>query len=294
MKKVAILGAGSFLAKNLIKYCVDNEYDYEFFLYGRKPVPKSDNIHYVRVDFTDIHSVNCIDFSVDIIMIFMGKTGTVNGFEEYAEFVQVNEIALLNVLKKYVEKKSKALIIYPSSRLLFKSDEKAGVNEDSARECKSIYAVTKHAAENYLKIYKESFGVNYVVIRICTPVGTLLDEFGNYGTFEIFKNQAIRDHGITIFGDGGQTKTFTNIKDICKAFTLIIDEGKTNYNEYNLGGQKLTMMQIAHYIAAEYNVLVKSAEWPKLYKEVDGGSVFFDSSRFDKEFHMSYTFIQLP
>lgn len=287
MKKIAIMGSLSFLARNFIKYVLDNNLDYDLRLYDYVEMSDQSGLKYTKIDFSDVSEVMKIDFSVDIIMIFIGKTGTVVGFDQYKSFIEINEIMLLNILNCYSNKKSSARIIYPSSRLIYRnSDEK--ISEESVIDCKSIYAMTKYSAENYLRMYKEVFGINYVILRICTPIGTLLKDFGHYGTFEIFKNQAIEKSEITIFGDGLQKKTFTDMSDICKAFALLSDRDNIRYSDYNLGGQELSLLEIAQSIAKEYNVPVKHIPWPEIYLKVDGGSVVFDSSRFDSEFNISY------
>ncbi len=288
MKRIAIIGSGSFLARNFIKYSIDNGFDYQFELYDYCMRDEWPEFKFTKISFEKQKEVEKIDFSADVLMIYIGKTGTTIGFEDYKSFIEVNEIMLLNILRAYVNANSKAKIVYPSSRLMFRSDEKNRINENSIRECKSIYAITKQAAEEYLKIYKDSFDVNSVVIRICTPIGTLLKDYGNYGTFEIFKNQAIEKHEITIFGDGLQRKTFTLMEDICKAFSLIINSDRIKFFDYNLGGQELSLLDIANQIAKEYKVPIKHIPWPDIYKKVDGGSVVFDSTRFDEEFHMLY------
>ena len=163
------------------------------------------------------------------------------------------------------------------------------INEDSERELKSIYAVTKYAAEQYLKIYHEVYDLKYVILRICTPIGSLLNDNGSYGTFEIFKEQAKNKHKITLYGDGSQRKTFTQIEDVCKAMELIIDNEEPKYNDYNLGGKNLSLLEIADSIAKEHNVPIEFIPWPSVNKKVDGGSVVFDSKRFDQEFGMSYS-----
>lgn len=292
MKRIAVLGAESFLARNFIQYSIENNLEYEFELYGHTPNNIYPNLRYTLIDFGDIEDLKRIDLSADAIMVFIGRTGTTIGFKDYRSFIEVNEIMLLNILKAYVDLKSTARIIYPSSRLLFKSNEKEMINENSPKETKSIYAVTKLAAEEYLRIYNETFGVNSVIIRICTPIGSLLKDYGSYGTFEIFKNQALKNGKITIFGDGAQRKTFTFMRDICKAFSLLIDKNKLKHNDYNLGGQNLTLLNIAKCIAKEYNVPIEYVEWPKIDKKVDGGTVIFDSSRFDLEFDFSYSMFE--
>lgn len=284
MKKISIIGSESFLAKNFINYISKNE-EYQVYCYDF--IEKSDNEHYLQIDFSDKESVSKINFDVDSIIVFIGKTGTVNGFSDYELFIKINEIFLLNILDCYVKKSSNARIIYPSTRLIFKASD-IPVNENSERELKSVYAITKSAAESYLELYNHTYNLKYTILRICTPYGSLIDNKGNYGTFEIFYNQAKEKGIITIFGDGNQEKTYTQIEDICEAFTLIINKEEITQKSYNLGGQKLSINNVADSIARKFEASIEHVEWPTEYKSVDGGSVVFDSKRFDNEFNMSY------
>lgn len=287
MKKITIIGSESFLARNYYKYCIKEKKEYEFYFYDMKKESEFGNGNYYQIDFTDKDSIKKIRFDVDYIIIYSGMTGTVRGFEEYSKFLFVNELLLLNILDVYVKKNSKAEIIYPSTRLIYKSQFEP-VSEEGIIELKSIYAVNKFAAEQYLKIYHEVYGINYVILRICTPIGSFLDENGNYGTFEIFEKQAINGGKITVFGDGKQKKTFTYIEDICEGFCKIIDKNSHNYNVYNIGGQVATLIEIVELIAKKHEVPIEYREWPRVNLLVDGGNVIFDSFRFDDEFEMIY------
>ncbi len=283
--KISILGSESFLAKNLIHYIKENNRDIIIYGYDFCDDGLADN--YCKIDFSSVNSIRKVKFDVDAVLIFMGRTGNVNSFNEYESFITVNEIYLLNIFKCYSEQKYRPRIIYPGSRLLF-AESKDKINECSKIYPKSVYAVTKLTSELYLNIYKHMFGLDYVILRICTPYGSLIDSNGSYGTFEIFYNQAIREHRITVFGDGSQTKTYTQMIDICKAFLLLIQSEKIKFTDYNLGGQALSLNDVASYLADQNGAEVVHISWPNDYKAVDGGTVIFDSTRFDKEFNMSY------
>lgn len=294
MKRIAVIGSESFLARNFIRYTEQRygEEERELLLYDRAEKTVNPAHLYHQIDFEDFESVRQIDFKADVLMIFIGKTGTIQGFENYEQFVKVNEIIFLHILRAYVEAMSASLIIYPSSRLLYKSNEEGLVDEKAELEMRSIYAVTKYAAEKYLEIYRNVYGVRFVILRICTPFGTLLEDFGNYGTFEIFEKQAQNEKKIRIFGDGNQRKTFTHMLDVCKAFDLIIEKGVTDWDNYNLGGKEMPLRSIVQNIAKKNHVPIEKVEWPELYYKVDGGTIVFDSSRFDKEFGMEYRDIE--
>ena len=285
MKKISIIGSDSFIARNLINYLTNFQDDYELYLYDRNEV--REKIHYTQIDFSNIDEVRKIRFDVDCIFLFIGKTGGIQGFDDYQSFIEVNEVYFLNILKCYCEQRNRPRIVYPGTRLIYQESEKP-INEDGALNPKSIYAVTKLACERYLKIYKDTYGLDYVILRICTPYGTLIESKGKYGTFEIFWNQAIKEKLITVFGDGKQKKTYTQMSDICEALKRLIDAWDIKHENYNLGGQALSINDVVDVIAKEANAAVVHVPWPKLYKAADGGSVVFDSARFDSEFCMDY------
>ena len=288
MKRVAIIGSESFLAQNLIAYFEMKKDCPKLYLYDHKESAMVKQTHeYSCIDFNSVDSLRRIDFDVDAVYIFIGKTGNVNGFDEYRDFIDVNEKFFLGILNTYVEQNSHARIIYPGSRLVFRSSDDK-INEDSIKDPKSIYSVTKLACEYYLKIYKECFGIEYVVLRICTPFDSIVGHEGNYGTFKIFSEQAKESGVIKVFGKGDQTKTYTHMRDICLAFEKLLMADHVKYAEYNLGGCALSINEIADVIANKYNARIKHVNWEGLYESVDGGTVVFDSSRFDSEFDMKY------
>lgn len=286
MQTIAVVGSESFLAKNLITYLAKFAGAFRLKCYDYLPDSAAPN--YEQIDFTKTESLKKIDFSAERIVFFTGKTGTLKGFAEYKKFVEVNELYLLNFLQAYVEAKSAARIIYPSSRLIFKPNVEKPVAENSPLEFKSVYAVNKYAAEQYLAVYGKNFAVDYVILRICTPYGSLIDSDGSYGTFEIFNKQAKQNGKVTIFGDGEQKKTYTDIRDVCEAFYRLIKAEKVKHDSYNLGGQDLSMNEAVAQIVAMNKAKTEHVPWPKEYLNVDGGSVFFDSGRFDEEFQMTY------
>ena len=117
MSKISILGANSYIARNYIYYLNKEHKDSEIKLYGHSDKQIDAYKNYIKIDFSNINELNKIDWNTDYIYIFIGKTGTLNGFIEYENFLDINEKYLLHILNKYMEKKSKAKIIFLSTRL---------------------------------------------------------------------------------------------------------------------------------------------------------------------------------
>ena len=71
-------------------------------------------------------------------------------------------------------------VVYPSSRLVYAEKKRSSITETDRKDPKSVYAITKLAAEHYIKLYANCFGTKYCILRMCTPFGTLIDGAQSY------------------------------------------------------------------------------------------------------------------
>ena len=153
MKRIAIIGANSYIARNMIVFLKSNYSDIELELYDYSDSHADGEKGYKKINILDSASVSTIDMSCDIIYFFVGKTGSANGFDDYDTFIDINERALLCVLNEYRKQNSRAKIVFPSTRLVYKGAQGA-LSEDAQKEFKTIYAMNKFSCENYLYQYR--------------------------------------------------------------------------------------------------------------------------------------------
>lgn len=292
--KITIIGANSFLARNFIYYLINikNFNINNIYLYDIQDSFFDQSKHYEKIDLLEIRSMEKINLNVDSVYFFSGITGTVKGFESYKLFVDINNTALLNFLELHKNSKYKPLIVYPSSRLIYKENGETPVKELAPVELKSVYAITKFAAEEYLKLYANCFGINYCILRVCTPFGSLINSDGHYGTFKFFVEQAINNKVITIYGDGHERKTYTHVFDICNILSEANENEKMHNEIFNIGGDIKSLLEIAQIIASEHNATIKHIDWPEIDKKVDGGTVMFDSNKLDNIVNIKYRKIE--
>ena len=280
MKKAIVLGANGYIARNLVCF-IQREYpDHELKLYGIENSSIDGFTNYKKVDMTDRESVKQIDLDVDYVYMFVGKTGSINGFEEYDSFIDINEKSLLNLLHEYKQQNSKAKIVFPSTRLVYKGKNSLQHEEDE-KELKTIYAINKYSCEQYLKRYHMVYGIEYVIFRICVPYGTMVPGASSYGTAEFMLSKAMKGEKITIYGDGSVRRTLTYIEDLCKIIVLGTLSNKSRNDVYNIGGEDYSLKEMALLIAKKYNVNIDYVSWPKSAKIIESGDTVFDSSKLD-------------
>jgi len=280
VKKVAVLGANGYIARNLI-YVLKRDYpDFELALYGREKQFVDGEGNYCVIDMTDAESVKSIDLDVDIVFMFVGRTGSANGFEEYDSFIDINERTLLNLLSEYRRQRSKARIIYPSTRLVYKG--KTGAQkEDAEKEFKTVYAINKFACEQFLEQFHRVYDVQYTILRVCIPYGTLIPEASSYGTAEFMLAKATKGENISLYGDGSVRRTLTYMDDLCVTMIKAAVSESCANDVFNVGGEDYSLKEMAEQIAQKYGVGVDYVPWPDVALKIESGDTVFDSSKLD-------------
>lgn len=276
MKKIAVIGANSYIARNVI--CNLKNMEVELCGYDLAECQADGLKSYVSLNILEPDELAKIDMSCDIIFMFVGKTGSANGFDIPDTFIDINERALINVLNEYRRQHSSAKIIFPSTRLVYKG--KPGPQKESAeKEFKTIYAINKFACENILEAYRNVFGVKYSIFRICLPYGTLIPGATSYGTAEFMISKASRGENISLYGDGSPRRTLTYMGDLVNALiNASLCEGCIN-DVYNIGGEDYSLKEMAELIAAKYKVSIDYVPYPEVALKIESGDTVFDDEK---------------
>jgi UDP-glucose 4-epimerase len=273
MKKCAVIGGKGYIGKHLAFYLKGRSF--EVMTYDVIPC---DDENYQCVDMTDVGSVSQIDLDVDYIFMFAGLTGTYAGFDAYEKYININEIALLNLLDAIRKSENRPKVIFPSTRLVYKGYDKP-LKEDDEKEAKTIYAANKIACEGYLQAYHDSFDIPYTVFRICIPYGNMLSTDYSFGTVGFFIRQASAGRDITLYGGGTIKRTFTHMEDLCYQIVEGAMKEESDRQIYNIGGETLSLRQAAEIVAAKFGTNVVGVPWPERDLRIESDNTYFDDTK---------------
>ena len=275
MKKIGVIGANGYIGKHIVSY-LQRHYDVNVDSYDI--VAECDLPNYHKVDLTDKESIKGLNLDLDYIFMFAGLTGTYNGFNEYEKFISINELGLLNLLDAIKNSEYRPKVIFPSTRLVYKGIDKS-LKEDDLKECKTIYAANKLACEGYLQAYHDSFDIPYTIFRICLPYGNLLSTDYSFGTVGFFIRQAKAGKDITLYGGGNIKRTFTHMEDLCYQIIEGSFHHESNGQTYNVGGETLSLHDVAEIIAAKYGTKVTEIPWPERDLRIESSHTYFDDTK---------------
>ena len=276
--RATIIGANSYIARNLICLLREVHACDQLFLYDIGNEQKDGEKNYEKLNILSKDDLSRVNFDVDAIYMFVGKTGSAEGFSDPDVFLDINERALLYVLNEYVAKGSKARLIFPSTRLLYDHNSRAE-EKDVSDKINTVYAVNKLACEKYIEMYHNVFSVNYTIVRICIPYGTLIPDASSYGTAEFMMSRANKGNNISLYGDGKPRRTLTYIGDLCSALIKVAENGNCKNEIFNIGGEDYSLSEMAELIADSRNVSVDYVDYPEISEKIESGDTVFNDCK---------------
>ena len=121
------------------------------------------------------------------------------------------------------------------------TEDKLPIHEEETLAPMSFYGLSKVTVEKYLKLYHDLYGLDYVALRFANVYGERQGDTGEGGVISIFAKRIAKDQGITVFGDGQQTRDFIYAGDIAAGIIAAMTTDKANA-VYNLSNQTETSL----------------------------------------------------
>jgi UDP-glucose 4-epimerase len=113
---------------------------------------------------------------------------------------------------------------------------------------RSAYILGKINSEFYCLNYARQFDVPVIVARFFNVIGA--NQTDKHGmVVPTFINQALAGEPITVYGNGDQTRSFCNIRDLVEAIKQLVSIQKAHGEIFNIGSdQTVTIEALAQYI----------------------------------------------
>ena len=101
------------------------------------------------------------------------------------------------------------------------------------------YGLSKIASENLALRLGRTYNIPTTIVRYSIVQGPRQSPRNIYsGALRIFVTQALAGEPITVYEDGKQLRDFVNVEDVAKANQLLLENPRTDFQIYNVGGGK--------------------------------------------------------
>jgi len=246
--KVLITGVAGLLGSHFSRYLLDKGYE----VYGIDDLSGGylDNI---GISLSRFHQINLLDKNALEYVFCLIKPDYVYHFAAYAAeglspFIRNfnysnNLICSVNVINECVKQSVKKLI-FTSSMAVYGSNP-APFTEDMQPKPEDPYGIAKYAVEMDIKQAHDQFGLNYTIVRPHNVIGIYQNIWDKYrNVIGIWIRRILNNEPILVFGDGEQTRAFSDIKFYMESFEKLMTEGDSEI--FNLGADKeYTLKEIA-------------------------------------------------
>ena len=141
---------------------------------------------------------------------------------------EVNVLGTLNVLE--AARAHGAQLVFSSTGGAIYGECDRPAREDDERRPVSPYGTAKLAAEEYLATWKRLHGTKHVVLRFANVYGPRQLAKLEGGVVAIFIDRLRAGEGVTIFGDGEQTRDFVYVGDVVAAILATVGQDGGVFN----------------------------------------------------------------
>jgi dTDP-glucose 4,6-dehydratase len=170
-------------------------------------------------------------------------------------FVDVNVAGTMNVLEAV--RATGCRMIFASSCEVYGYSVKSPVSEGAEMRPYSPYAASKAAADRMCFAYNASFGTNVVIVRPSNVYGERQKSGRGGAVIPIFANLGASGKPLTVFGDGKQRREYIHVRDLVKAYDMILHNTDIAGKVFNVGtGDTPSIGEIAEFIGLRTKVPV--------------------------------------
>ena len=270
--KILVTGGAGFIGSHLLQL-LQGQQGVEVVVYDnlssgrREHVPKG--IRLVEGDVRDAEGLANLFASegFDSVVHLAAQTMVPYSLSHPEEDCQINLLGLINILeccRKYAVKH----IVFSSSAAVYGDNLNIPLHEEEKPMPTSAYGITKMASEHYLRMYHDLYGLNTTVLRFANVYGERQGAGGEGGVGSIFCKLLAAGQGVTVFGNGEQTRDFVYAGDIAEA--LWRGSQLEGHHVINISTQKETSV---NQLLAAFKQAV-GREFPVQYAPIREGDIF--------------------
>lgn len=250
-RKGIVTGGAGFIGSHLVDLLVDR--DWEVLVLDDLSSGSMDNVAAARrrgqvtIHVTDVNAPELAEavgrFGPEVIFHLAAQSKVRPSVEDPRHDAEVNVLGTINVLEAARRGGVRKVVFASSGGAIYGGGVKLPAKETSERAPESPYGISKKIVEDYFRWYRQLYGLQYTLCALANVYGPRQDPGLEGGVTAIFSLAMLEGRRPTVFGDGGQTRDFVYVEDVCDAFFRGADGGDGEL--FNIGtGDEVSVLDL--------------------------------------------------
>lgn len=250
--KILITGGAGFIGSHLCeKYtlqgesvlCLDN------FMSGNvsniRHLTKHRNFKLIEGDIRNYDLLEKIMTDVDVVFNMAAQIHVDRSVVEPKLTYDINILGTQNILETARMHDVKR-VIHSSTSEVYGSSQYHPMDEKHPLDAPHPYGASKIAADRMCYAYNQTYGMDVCIPRCFNVFGPRQRDLGYGGVISIFTRRVVNNLPPVVFGGGSQTRDYTYVEDVVRAFDLILNHEKPLPEPINFGnGKEISILDLA-------------------------------------------------
>ncbi len=216
----------------------------------RWPVP--DGVADVRGDLADPSVAERVVGDQSVVFHLAARLGHADSMADPWGDLRDNAMATLALAEALRRQDSAPRVVATSTRQIYGRPDRLPVDETHPLRPPDVNGIHKLAAERYLALYGQVYGLQVVTLRLTNVYGPRIPlEEGDFGVFSALLRRALAGREMVLHDDGRQVRDFTYVDDVVDGLLLAADVDALVGEPVNLGcGVAHSLRELAEAITA--------------------------------------------
>ncbi len=224
--KALVTGGAGFIGSHLVDRLIDDEWEVlavddlsKGHLDRLAEARRIGHVHFHQLDICSPEFREAVRrFAPDVIHHLAAQSGVRPSVEDPLFDARVNVLGTVNVLQAAAESEAQRVVFASSGGAMFGEVPGDPVTEDAPALPDAPYGISKKIVEDYFRYYRQTAGVDYVILALGNIYGPRQDPFGEAGVVAIFSRLMLDGRRPVVNGDGEQARDYVYIDDTVDAF----------------------------------------------------------------------------
>lgn len=244
---------------------------------------------FIGSKFLEIYKNNCVSITKESnkplsqnILYFISTVDNYNVYTDPKLDITTNLLKLIDVLEECKNQKKPTTFNFISSWFVYGKTNDLPAKESSICNPTGFYSITKHAAEQLIASYCNTFNINYRILRLTNIIGSGDKKVSKKkNALQYIINLLKNNEEVKLYDGGTAIRDYMFVDDCCEAIMTCLDKASYNTIINISNSEPVAIKDVVYYVKNKINSTsnITTIQTPDFHKIVQIENMYLDNTR---------------